>query len=137
MDVLWPSDGLFPENENNNSVVLTLTLGNASMVLTGDLEGDVWTQIAGQVPSNTLFFKVPHHGADNGTFDGSRTPWLDRLGADARLAISSHIRPFQHPDRTVTDEFDRRNLQYYRTDEQYHLEFETDGQQLRVKYSHW
>jgi len=136
MDILWPPDGLFPENENNNSVVVALTLGDVSMVLTGDLEADVWTQIAEKVPDNTLFFKVPHHGSDNGLFDGSRTPWLDRLGADARLAISSHVRPFEHPHSTVISELDSRNMQYYRTDEQYHLEFETDGQQLQVKYSH-
>ena len=71
MQVLWPIPGNVLSNENDNSVVLASphALGNVSFVLTGDAEADgVWTQIANRIPSNTRFFKVPHHGSDNGVF---------------------------------------------------------------------
>jgi competence protein ComEC len=138
MQVLWPTYNLLPLNENNNSVVLTLTLGSVCFVLTGDAEVDVWTQIANQIPTDTLLFKVPHHGSDDAMFDANqRTPWLDRLDPTAKLAISSHIRPFQHPSSAVVDKLDQSGMKYYRTDEHYHITFETDGLQVGVKYSHF
>ena len=138
MQVLWPTPGLRPANENDNSVVLALTLNNVSFVLTGDAEADgVWTQIANQIPRNTLFFKVPHHGSDNGTFTtvGHSTPWLSRLPVSAQIAISSHLRPFSHPSPTVVGTLQRRGM-IYRTDEHYHITVETNGQNVQVKYSH-
>lgn len=138
IQILWPPRNLLHVNENNNSVILTLILGNVVLVLTGDAEIDVWTQIASQLPTGTLLFKVPHHGADDAMFDvNQQTPWLDRLSSTSQLAISSHIRPFQHPSSTVIDELNQRGLAYYRTDEHYHITFETDGQQVGVKYSHF
>ncbi len=138
IQILWPPYNLLPPNENNNSIVLTLTLGNIVLVLTGDAEIDVWTQIARQLPSGTLLFKVPHHGSDDAMFDvDQHTPWLDRLGTTSQLAISSHIRPFQHPSSAVVNKLDQSGLVYYRTDEDYHITFKTDGQQVQVKYSHF
>jgi beta-lactamase superfamily II metal-dependent hydrolase len=138
MDILWPPYNLLSSNENNNSVVLMLTLGNVAIILTGDAEADVWTQIASKIPTGTVLFKVPHHGSDNAMFDNNQqTPWLNRLGPTTQLAISSHIRPFQHPSTSVVNKLNQSGLAYYRTDQHYHITFETDGQQVRVKYSHF
>src|SRR5262249_16054665 len=125
MEVLWPPPSLQPPNENDNSVVLVVTLGKKSFVLTGDAEaGDVWSQISGQIPRTTCFFKVPHHGSRNGTFDSSgRTPWLNKVPRRAKLAISSHIHPFRHPDPAVISALAPRGL-LYRTDEHYHVTIE-------------
>src|SRR6266550_5654834 len=131
IDILWPPRDLLPANENNNSVVLTLTLQNVSFVLTGDAEADVWTKIAKRIPAETLFFKVPHHGSANATFDaGGGTPWLSQISNSAHLAISSHVRPFRHPDQDVVKLLDARGQTYYRTDQHYHITVETDGQVL-------
>jgi len=137
MEVLWPPPGLRPQNENNNSVVLVMTLRKKSFVLTGDAEADrVWTQISGQIPKTTCFFKVPHHGSDNGTFESSRhTPWLNKVPWRAKLGISSHIHPFGHPDPTVVKVLAARGL-IYRTDQHYHVTIETDGRKVSVTYSH-
>lgn len=139
MKVLWPMYGQIEDNENNNSVVLALKLGDVSFMLTGDAEIDVWTNISVNIPSDTLFFKVPHHGSDNGMFDkAGKTPWLDRVSAvpGGRLAISSHVRPFSHPDKEVVDLLDARHVTYYRTDQHYHVTVETDGTNVQVQYSH-
>ena len=136
--ILWPRPGQVSPHENNNSVVLALTLDKVTFVLTGDAEAEeVWSQIANQIPKSTRVFKVPHHGAENGMFtNGGLTPWLDRLGKRTRLAISSHVRPHPHPDPQVIAELDARHSKYYRTDLQYHLTFETDGRRVSVRYSH-
>lgn len=138
MTVLWPMYNQIANNENNNSIVLALKLGGVSFVLTGDAEVDVWDTISSKIPPDTYFFKVPHHGSDNGTIDASgKTPWLDRIAAvPGQLGISSHVRPFSHPDPEVVDAFSARHLTCYRTDLHYHVAVETDGTNVRVQYSH-
>jgi L-ascorbate metabolism protein UlaG (beta-lactamase superfamily) len=70
MEILWPPyNQIDKKNENNNSIVLHLKLNGVSFFLTGDAEADVWAQIAQKIPPSTQFFKVPHHGSVNGTFD--------------------------------------------------------------------
>jgi len=136
MEVLWPRPGAPSLNENNNSVVLTIALGETTFVLTGDAEADaVWTTISGQIPSNTKFFKVPHHGAWNGTFTTSMTtPWLSALPNDIALGISSHVHPHPHPDASVVSALVAKTT--YRTDLHYHVSVETDGKDIQVSYSH-
>ena len=137
--VMWPKRGqIDAKNENNNSVVLSFQLANVSFVLTGDAEAPVWQQIAPKIPKTTLLFKVPHHGSENGTFDASgKCPWLVACPVNTHLAISAHNRPFGHPDKAVIDFLKQNNRIYYRTDEQYHLSFVTDGNYVQAKYSHF
>lgn len=137
MKILWPEhQSIDRGNENNNSVVLVLRLGQTAMVLTGDAEEEVWDQIAGQIPADTVFFKVPHHGSVNGTFGpGGETPWLDACPGAASLGISAHLRPFAHPHQEVIALLENRQQTYFRTDHHYHLTFKTDGNDLKVKYS--
>ena len=134
LSVLWPPyapGGPFDaNNENNNSVVLALTLGQVTFLLTGDCEADNWHQIDVNLPQiqELAVFQVPHHGAVNGVFDAQgSTPWLDALPAGVRLAMSSHIRPHDHPAPQVIQELANRNIEPFRTDQHYHLTFTTDG----------
>lgn len=149
LKVLWPPytpGGPYDaENENNNSVVLALTLGQVSFVLTGDCEAENWPQMVTQLAQmpGLAVFKVPHHGAVNGMFDShDHAPWLDALPAGVSLAMSSHIRPHKHPAPEVVQELESRNIEPYRTDLHYHLTFSTDGSvhagvpNLKAHWSH-
>jgi beta-lactamase superfamily II metal-dependent hydrolase len=136
--ILWPPQGIInAHSENNNSIVLQLTLDQMSVLLTGDAEADVWQGIAGSIPANTAFFKVPHHGSVNGTFDNDQPAWLNDCPQGATLGISSHVRPFNHPHQRVINLFAQNNRTFLRTDEHYHLTFTTDGHTPpTLKYSH-
>ncbi len=137
MDVLWPPYNRMDPNPNNNSIVLRLKIAQQSVILSGDAEEVVWASIGTSIPADTVFFKVPHHGSINGTFDASgKTPWLNRCPQKAVLGISAHIKPHQHPDQRVIDEFDRRGYSYLRTDHHYHISFESDGRKHTFEYSH-
>jgi beta-lactamase superfamily II metal-dependent hydrolase len=148
IDVLWPYDETIDlHNPNNNSIVLTLTLGNVTFVLTGDAELEVWDQIAGDIPDTTRVFKLPHHGSENGTYDqaSDHGPWLDRVeqfDEKVLLAISCHptfprgFPSHPHPHAEVLSEIERRDLTFYRTDEHYHLTFETKGTEVTAQWSH-
>ena len=109
------------------------------MVMTGDAEVDVWTCIKNQLPAGRVIFKVPHHGSEDTLFDNrGGMPWLNHLITGSQLGISSHIRPHQHPDASVITELARRtDLEYHRTDLDYHIMFETDGNYIKAKYSHF
>lgn len=136
MEVLWPPPDTIDSNPNENSVVLLLRLGEVAVVLTGDAEEKVWAAIADRIPRETRFFKVPHHGSENGTFDANGgTPWLDRCPEEAVLGISSHIQPHLLPDETVLERFTQRNFEYLRTDREYHITFETDGHDVSFYYT--
>lgn len=136
VEFLWPPhDQIDNNNENNNSVVLLLTLNGISVVLGGDAEKEVWNNISNDIPDSTRFFKVPHHGSVNGTFDGANTPWFDNCPDAAILGISSHISPFEHPDEEVISLFEDNGRTFFRTDDHYHITFRTDGNSVEVKYS--
>jgi len=139
ISILWPHYGNVPDdNQNNNSIILKLELGNVSMLLTGDAEKEVWENIKNDIPSNLKVFKVPHHGSVNGAFDDHGNPcWLNSIPNNTNLCISSHIRPFNHPHQSVVDLIEEYSYKYYRTDRHYHVSFSTDGTDIRIKYSHF
>jgi competence protein ComEC len=137
LDVLWPIEGESPESEeNNNSIVLKLSLRNTSFLLSGDAEKEVWQHISDQIPPDTTFFKVPHHGSVNGSFDGANPAWLYDCPDETLLGISCHIGRFGHPHQEVIDLFKNEARTYRRTDQHYHLVFETDGRDTNMFYHH-
>jgi competence protein ComEC len=136
LEVLWPDHNQIDRsNENNNSVVMALTLGNVSFVMTGDAEAANWSTIAPRLPATLRVLQAPHHGARNGMFHGSDTPWFARA-RDQIVAISSHTVPHGHPHPDVVEALARNHVTHYRTDQHYHVTFETDGADVRVRYSH-
>lgn len=138
LEVLWPPYGRIDRNENNNSIVLAMTLGGRTFLLTGDAERYVWDQISTKIPNGTRFFKIPHHGSIDSTDAGHRADWLDQLRGSTRLGISSHVRPHRHPHPAVVRLLDQSGQKYYRTDQHYHVRFHTDGSRraVRVEYFH-
>ena len=136
IQILWPEEDQISDNENDNSIILALELHNQTCMLTGDAEEDVWNQIKNQIPANTVFFKVPHHGSRNGSLDhGQHETWTTECSQNTLLAMSTHNRPYNHPHQEVLDLFDNKGFQYLRTDVNYHLEIIVDDNGVKSKYS--
>lgn len=138
IEILWPRyHGNISPNENNNSIVLSLTQDNKSCVLTGDAEEDVWSVIQHKIPANTEFFKVPHHGSRNGSLDNAGNgTWTNHCPSSALLGLSTHNRPFNHPHKIVLNEFVKKGFDYVRTDLNYHIEvILNNGPTVQCKYS--
>ncbi len=135
--VLWPNyNQVDQNNENNNSVVIALTLGLVTFVLTGDAEADNWPGISPRLPATTRVFQHPHHGARNGLFDDAgASPWLDQLNNNNLIVMSSHVRPHGHPHPAVITELQNRNFNHHRTDLHYHVTVETDGASVISTYT--
>ena len=62
--ILWPlheTGLLYPNDSNLDSVILRFEVGNFSLLLGGDAEGDVWPQLD-QTALKTDILRYPHHG---------------------------------------------------------------------------
>lgn len=135
IEVLNPQIPLLSGTESsidNNSVVLRISLGKVSFLLTADIRREAELElIARRADLDSTVLKVGHHGSDTSTtpeFLAVVNPQLAVIpvGADNR---------FGHPDDKVMarlkEAIGSENI--YRTDEQGTIEFITDGERLWVK----
>jgi beta-lactamase superfamily II metal-dependent hydrolase len=147
-------------NENNNSLVLVLRLGDVRLVLTGDCQAENWSMPSAggawpiPLPAKGLkLMQVPHHGARNGLFDASGgTPLLDQVAALASadatveplLAVSCHPEPHGHPHPNVASRLDGLATsglfgtcvpptRWLRTDKNLHYSIWTDGTSVETR----
>ncbi len=117
---------------DNNSVVLRLSVGDVSFLLTGDIMGETERElIRERAVLIATVLKVAHHGSATSTTTGFLAVVSPQLaviccGADNR---------FGHPDTEVLsrlqEEIGLENI--YRTDEQGTIDFITDGERLWVE----
>ena len=113
-------------NENNNSLVLQIEINsrkNKYCILTGDAEERVWNNISTQIsPSDVVFFKIPHHGAEKASMKNNKILWEHLVDSnETELGISCHIKPHAHPDRRLLNALENNGYSIRRTDQSYHL----------------
>jgi competence protein ComEC len=114
---------------NDNSVVLRLTMGRMSFLLTADImQMAEFELITRRANLTSTVLKVAHHGSDTSTS-------VEFLAvADPRIAVISAGKnnTFGLPNQVVVDRLERKlgveNV--YRTDEHGRIEFITDGERL-------
>ena len=117
---------------NNNSVVLHLSMGEVSFLLTADIEREAeFELIAHRANLTSPVLKVGHSGSDTST-----TPeFLAVVNPQVAAIPVGADNKFGHPSDEVIarleEEVGSDNI--YRTDEQGTIEFITDGKRLWVK----
>jgi len=111
---------------NNNSVVLKVTMGRASLLLTGDIEeeGERALLASGRALRN-LVLKAPHHGAAT-----SLTPRFLGEVSPQLVIISVGENKFGHPAPETLAKLS--SLTTLRTDEEGTIEVVTDGERYWV-----
>lgn len=62
-EVLWPPAGYAGEDVNDSSLVLRITYGGTTALLTGDLEAEAQRTLLAAGPVAADILKVPHHGS--------------------------------------------------------------------------
>jgi competence protein ComEC len=133
--VLSPPSILFTGTESdvdNNSVVLKLSIGNISFLLTGDIMREAeWELIRKRADLASTVLKVAHHGSDTST-----TPeFLAVVNPEVAVISCGAENKFGHPSDTVVYRLERRlgSENVYRTDIHGTIEFTTDGEKLWVE----
>ena len=117
---------------DNNGVVLRLSMGEVSFLLTADIGREAeWELIARRADLKSTVLKVAHHGSDTST-----TPEFLAVVKPQLAVISVGVdNRFGHPSDEVIERLEKilglENI--YRTDEHGTIEFTTDGEKLWVK----
>ena len=96
---------------NNLSVVLSLTCGKHSILLTADAEVEALTRlIHHSLVKSATVVKIPHHGAKS-----SLNPqWIQRLDAETAVVSAGRGNRYGHPAEKVLQAYEHMNV--YRTD---------------------
>jgi competence protein ComEC len=131
VEVLGPSTAAIAgDDKNNASIVLRLTYGLISVLLTGDaeVEEEAWMMVRGDV-RNAQILKVSHHGSSTGT--GST--FLDQVDPEVALISCGADNQHGHPHDEVLDRLADYGVDVYRTDLSGTIEVVTDGIEYWVR----
>ena len=130
-EVLNPLSATSDQTANNGALVLRVTYGDISFLLTADVEAATESILAAsQVGIQSTVLKVAHHGSNT----SSTASFLDAVDPAVALISVGETNSFGHPSPEVVGRLllqtGRENL--YRTDQDGEVEFITDGQDLWV-----
>ncbi len=128
LEVLHPGSKLLTtDGFNDNSLVMRLTYGDVSVLLTGDIQARAERELLAEgVHLASTVLKVPHHGACE-----SSTPMFLEAVNPELVVISVGENDFGHPCETLLEQLNGRTV--YRTDQHGTVKLITDGTQLWVR----
>ena len=126
-----PQDRPF-EDSNNDSVVLRLTYGDASLLLTADIESEAEERLADSgLALQSTVLKVAHHGSNTSTTQR----FLDAVGPSVAVVSAGVNNSFGHPAPAVMQRLEAAvgadNV--YRTDRDGNVEVVSDGTSVWVR----
>lgn len=124
--VIYPGDD--KSNINDSSIVLKITYGKNSFLLTGDATSNVERKIYNEdIKSDVL--KVAHHGSSYSLTD----VFLDRVKPYYAVISVGKNNIYNHPSNKTLEKLNKRNIKVYRTDLDGTIVFTSDGENLSVK----
>lgn len=124
--VIYPGDD--KSNINDSSIVLKITYGKNSFLLTGDATSNVERKIYNEdIKSDVL--KVAHHGSSYSSTD----VFLDRVKPYYAVISVGKNNIYNHPSNKTLEKLNKRNIKVYRTDLEGTIVFISDGDNLSVK----
>jgi competence protein ComEC len=133
IEILHPGPQLLQgtdADDNNNSMVLRLTYGRSTFLLTGDLElAGEQSVLDSEQPVRGQLLKVAHHGAGSGTGDS----FLDAVDPQYALISVGRDNRFSHPADEVLDRLGQRGISILRTDQCGQIRVTTDGERFWVR----
>ena len=118
-------------NANEASVVLRLSFGAFSMLLTGDIEdrGEAATVRRPSSLKSTVL-KSPHHGSSS----SSGTAFLNAVDPEAVAVSAGMYNNFGHPSPEVIERYRRREAEVFRTDQGGAVMIRSNGRSWDMAY---
>ncbi len=115
--------------ENANSIVLRLSYGDFSMLLTGDAEFETEAlMMKSGAPLRARVLKVGHHGSRHATSG----KFLDEVNPEAAIISCGNDNKYGHPAQPALDRLRRANVKVYRTDLSGEIAVVSDGKKFEV-----
>jgi competence protein ComEC len=132
IEVLWPPIGTEAMllSENDLSLVLRVSFGARSFLLTGDIERKAEEALVSSgVDLRADVLKVAHHGSKT----SSTTEFLERVRPQHAVISVARPSPFGHPHHEALARLWATNARVWRTSECGAITISTDGSNLRVE----
>ncbi len=115
---------------NNDSLVLEVTYGHRSILLTGDAERPVEDDMVGSGELHPVtLLKVGHHGSKTSSSD----EFLSQINPRFAFISDGYKNQFHHPHPTVLARLAEHHAAVFRTDERGLVTFRTDGDRVEIQ----
>jgi beta-lactamase superfamily II metal-dependent hydrolase len=107
------ANGTDAKNSNDASLVLRLTCGGASALLTGDISQSVERRLVEQgAPLDSDVLKVAHHGSRSSSDEG----FLEAVGPDFAVISCGAENSYGHPHPEAVERLSKTGARIYQTD---------------------
>lgn len=131
IDVLYPDTDKSPPtpSDNDYSVVLRITFGIRTFLLTGDIEQAAENDLLGDPDFlKADVIKVPHHGSRT----SSTPPFVDAVKADYAIISVGNRSRFGHPNADVVERWKLSGAETMTTGSRGTVMVSTDGSDLQI-----
>ncbi len=112
---------------NNNSIILRISYGRFSVLLTGDAEGEERESV-GTFPQSTVL-KVAHHGSHNGT----DAVFLRQVRPEVAVISCALRNDYGHPHKETIRELEKTGVKWFSTARDGSIVISSDGRTYSVK----
>jgi competence protein ComEC len=130
VSTLHPSANRATGTANENSLVLKISFGDFSALLTGDLEKSGEYELLAQSHNlRSTLLKVAHHGSRNATSNS----FLDRIQPRWATISVGRNNPFGHPSQDVLSRLREHGVHTFLTLDEGAIAFETDGSRYAIR----
>lgn len=129
--VLAPAPDYHPTEvaTNNDSLVLEVTYGRRSILLTGDAEKPIeYDMVANAQLRPVTLLKVGHHGSHT----SSSEEFLNQVAPQFAIISDGYKNQFHHPHADVLARFAEHHTAVFRTDQRGLITFLTDGDHAEI-----
>jgi beta-lactamase superfamily II metal-dependent hydrolase len=117
------------DDANNESLVMKLTWGDVSFLLTGDIEDEAEDRLVRSgVDLRSTVLKVAHHGSAT----SSTAAFVEAVQPELAVVSVGANNPFGHPVASVVDRLAAESA-VLRTDEHGTIDISTDGNRVWVE----
>jgi len=130
-EVLAPTSDYLPAStpRNNDSLVLRVAYGRRSVVLSGDMERQIESELlAANLVQHADVLKVAHHGSKTSTTE----PFLEAVHPAFAMISAGVDNLYGHPHADVLERLHQANIEVLRTDRMGAITVRTDGWHIEV-----
>lgn len=136
LQCLWPllppaqnNQGTSYDETNDSSLVMKITYGTRSFLVTGDIAARVEALLirSGQNLKSDLLF-VPHHGS----IHSSSMDFIRAVSCRYAIASAGKNNVFRHPHPAVIDRYTSAGVNIFRTDQDGAINVITDGKKISI-----
>ncbi|MGI9323166.1 MAG: ComEC/Rec2 family competence protein [Pseudomonadales bacterium] len=113
---------------NDSSCLLEIVLGEARVLLTGDIGVRAEYLLLESLPPDVTVISVPHHGSDT----SSSPALLNHVFPQLAVATTGYRNRFGHPSATVRDRYLTRGIKFLNTAEEGAIKITFKGNRINI-----